>query len=346
MFDLNNIVRKNILKLSPYSSARDEFKGKGSIFLDANENPFGHLNRYPDPRQKVLKEKLSAVKNIPAENIFIGNGSDEAIDLLFRIFCEPGKDKALTFGPTYGMYQVSADINDVELIQIPLNDQFDLDESSIENISNIENLKLIFLCSPNNPTGNCFNKNYILKILKTFKGIVVIDEAYADFSDASSWKEQINTFPNLIVLQTMSKAWGLAAARVGMAFATTEILAFFNKVKPPYNVSQPNQDAAIAALSNFDFYNKNIRILKKEKVLLKEKLEALLQVIQVFPSEANFFLVKMEDAPGIYQTLCQIGIITRNRSQLVHNCLRVSIGTPEENKELINTLKNIKTISI
>ena len=269
MIDLKKIVRQNILELEQYSSARDEFSGKEGVFLDANENPFGRLNRYPDPYQVELKSKLEKLKGIKSSSIFIGNGSDEIIDIAFRIFCNPGKDKALTFTPTYGMYTVSAAINQVELMQVPLNNEFQIDLKQVEAFLEDENLKLIFICSPNNPTGNIINKNDIISILKKFKGIVIIDEAYIDFSESESFTLLLNKYDNLIVSQTFSKAWGLAAARIGIAYACDKIISLFNKVKPPYNVSQLNQLSVIEAIENKDSFDKNVNTLLKEREDLK-----------------------------------------------------------------------------
>lgn len=339
MFELEKIVRKNILNLKPYSSARSEFTGKEGVFLDANENPFGTLNRYPDPFQKELKSKLGILKSIAVENIFIGNGSDEVIDLAFRIFCEPGKDKALTFSPTYGMYDVSAEINDVDLIKVPLNASFQIDFAALENHLNDESLKLIFICSPNNPTGN--NIENIDLVLQKFKGIVIVDEAYIDFSTAGSFINKIKQYPNLIVSQTFSKAWGLAAARVGTAYADISIISLFNKVKSPYNVSELNQKAALSALENYSEFEKRKAIIIEQKEWLKKQLSTLPVVNKVYPSDANFILVETADANRIYNELVDQKVITRNRNALVKNCIRITVGTAEENKKLINELSKI-----
>ncbi len=341
MVDLEKIVRKNILKLTPYSSARDEFSGNDGIFLDANENPFGSLNRYPDPYQKKLKQKLTELKSVPTENIFIGNGSDEVIDLAFSIFCNPGKDKALTFSPTYGMYDVSAAINDVELIKLSLNENFQIDLNEAKKQLTDSNLKLIFICSPNNPTGNLLNKKDIEYILKKFKGIVIIDEAYIDFSESKSWINKITEFPNLIVSQTFSKAWGLASARIGVAYASTKIIALYNKVKSPYNVSNLNQQAAIKAIDNYAFFEQNRNIILKEKQQLKKAFNDIECIHKVYPSDANFFLIEVSNANKIYNELVNQKIITRNRNNIINNCIRISVGTPKENKIVINALKNI-----
>lgn len=339
MFELEKIVRKNILNLKPYSSARSEFTGKEGVFLDANENPFGTLNRYPDPFQKELKSKLGVLKSIAVENIFIGNGSDEVIDLAFRIFCEPGKDKALTFSPTYGMYDVSAEINDVELIKLPLNASFQIDFAAFENYLNDTSLKLIFICSPNNPTGN--NIENIDLVLQKFKGIVIVDEAYIDFSTAGSFINKIKQYPNLIVSQTFSKAWGLAAARVGTAYADISIISLFNKVKSPYNVSELNQKAALNALENYSEFEKRKAIIIEQKEWLEKQLTMLPVVNKVYPSDANFILVEATDANRIYNELVDQKVITRNRNSLVKNCIRITVGTAEENKKLINELSKI-----
>ena len=339
MFDITKIVRPNILNLEPYSSARDEFEGSEGIFLDANENPFGDLNRYPDPLQKAVKQKLSEVKGIPAENIFLGNGSDEIIDLCFRVFCEPAKDKALTFVPTYGMYEVSAAINNVELEKIPLNEKFQINTEDI-TLNLLDPLvKVIFICSPNNPTGNCIKA--VEFIIKNFDGIVVVDEAYIDFADAESLSKKLDIYPNLIVLQTLSKAWGLAAARVGIAFAGTAVIKYLNKVKPPYNISTPNQSAALYALQETSKFELQRNIILQEKSKLLTELESLDFVIKIYPSDTNFFLVVVKDADAIYNKLISSKIIIRNRNKIVKNCLRITIGTPAENEALLAELKNI-----
>ena len=339
MFDITKIVRPNILNLEPYSSARDEFKGSEGIFLDANENPFGNLNRYPDPLQKAVKQKLSEVKGIPVQNIFLGNGSDEIIDLCFRIFCEPAKDKALTFVPTYGMYEVSAAINNVELIKIPLNEKFQIDTEDITLNLLDPKVKIIFICSPNNPTGNCIKS--VEFIVKNFDGIAIVDEAYIDFAESESMSKKLNDYPNLIVLQTLSKAWGLAAARVGIAFAGTNIIKYLNKVKPPYNISTPNQSAALAVLQETEKFELQRNIIIQEKSKLLQELENLDYVIKIYPSDTNFFLVEVKDADAVYNQLINNQIIIRNRNKVVKNCLRITIGSPAENEALLAELKNI-----
>jgi histidinol-phosphate aminotransferase len=337
--EINKLVRKNILSLKPYSSARDEFSGTDGVFLDANENPFGELNRYPDPHHKELKSKLSRIKSVPVENIFVGNGSDEVIDLTFRIFCNPGKDKALIFTPTYGMYEVSAEINNVELIKVPLTDSFQIDFDELENHMADEALKLIFICSPNNPTANSLEN--IENVLQKFNGIVIVDEAYIDFSQAYSFLTKIDQYPNLIVMQTFSKAWGLAAARVGMAYSNDLIISFYNKVKPPYNVSGPNQKEALRALENVAEFEKRKSIILKQKTWLQNQLADLAVVIKIYPSDANFLLVEMTDANRIYNELVNQKVITRNRHNVVENCIRITVGSPEENQLLIVALNKL-----
>lgn len=339
--DIQKLVRKNILNLKPYSSARDEFEGENGIFLDANENPFGELNRYPDPYQKKIKQKLSAISQISADNIFLGNGSDEVIDLAFRIFCEPKKDKVLTFSPTYGMYEVSANINDVELINMELNEDFQIDLETLKPYLQDENLKIIFICSPNNPTGNSI-KN-IEYILENFNGIVFIDEAYIDFSPEESFRIQIKNYPNLIVSQTFSKAWGMASVRVGIAYASEEIIKFYNKTKPPYNISQLNQNAVLETLKeeNINQVSENIKLILNEKKLLIESLRKLKLVKKTFPTDANFILIEVENADLIYQKLVDENLIVRNRNSVIKNCLRITVGSPEENLKLIETLQNL-----
>ncbi|HAO14770.1 MAG TPA: histidinol-phosphate transaminase, partial [Tenacibaculum sp.] len=315
--------------------------------LDANENPFGELNRYPDPDQLEIKKALSKIKKVDKNQVFIGNGSDEVIDLVFRIFCEPGVDKALTFSPTYGMYDVSASINNVELIKVPLNENFEIDRDALNVYINDENLKLIFICSPNNPTGNCFDKSSVDYILNNFKGIVIIDEAYIDFSLEESYTSKVNNYPNLIVCQTFSKAWGLAGVRVGVAYSNATIIDWFKKVKPPYNVSTLNQQAVLERLDNrVEFEIEKSLILNEKKKLIK-KFEALDLVKKIYPSQANFILIEVVNANDIYQILVAQKIITRNRNKVVRNCLRITVGSKEENDQLINAMEIIskKTIT-
>lgn len=334
---LENLIRPSLFKIKPYSSARDEYKGTDGIFLDANENPFGELNRYPDPYQKKLKTELSKINSVSAEAIFIGNGSDEVIDLSFRIFCEPSKDKALTFVPTYGMYEVSAALNNVELIKMPLNDEFQIDFNKLDEFINDSSIKLIFICSPNNPTGNSMDG--IEKILKKFSGVVIIDEAYIDFSERESWIKRIEEFPNLIVSQTFSKAWGLAAARIGVAYAQPEIIHWFNKVKPPYNVSALNQNAAISALKNKRATDEQITCIKACREQLIHELNGVNRVKKIYRSDANFILVEFDNADDVYNYLINKKVITRNRNSVIKNCIRITVGLPVENEKLISELK-------
>lgn len=342
MIDIKSIVRGNILKLTPYSCARDEYKGSEGIFLDANENPYGTLNRYPDPYQKELKAAISENKNIPVSNIFVGNGSDEIIDLCFRTFCNPGKDKVLILPPTYGMYEVSAGINDVEVLKVPLDENFQPDIESITRHLNDQYLKLIFLCSPNNPTGNSIDEETIIFLLQNFKGIVVIDEAYIDFSSKQSFTPLVNSYNNIIVMQTFSKARGLAAARVGMAFTDPEIIEFFNKVKPPYNMSTINQKAALARLCQEEESRRLVTKIIRERKRVRQELEKLDVIEYVYPSDSNFLLVKVTDANGIYNYLVEKNIITRNRNSIIRNCIRITVGRVSENDSLLNALKDYK----
>jgi histidinol-phosphate aminotransferase len=344
MIDLNKLVRENVKKLIPYSCARDEFKGKTGIFMDANENPYGTLNRYPDPYQKVLKSAIAKVKGIKEEKIFLGNGSDEIIDLCYRIFCNPGVDKALIFTPTYGMYEVSASVNDVEVLKIPLNKDFQINIKRAETLFNDKFLKLIFICSPNNPTANSMNHEDIESILSRFNGIVIIDEAYIDFSEKPSFISLVNKFPNLILMQTFSKAYGLAAVRVGMTFANPGIIQFFNKMKPPYNISTLNQKAALLRLGQIGQFQKEVIKIKKEKERLSKILPGIGVVEKVYPSDANFLLVKVKNANLIYNKLINKNIITRNRNTMVENCLRITIGKKSENDKLIHALHELDNL--
>ena len=341
MSDIEKLLRENIRKLTPYSSARDEYKGKTGVFLDANENPWGTLNRYPDPYQQKLKELISKQKGIERECIFIGNGSDEIIDLTLRIFGNPGIDKIMTFPPTYGMYEVSAAINDLEVIKVPLDEDFQIDVNAAEKYFGDEKLKVIFICSPNNPTGNCMNPERIEYILGRFEGIVLLDEAYSDFSRKPSFLKKIKNYPNLIVMQTFSKALGLAAARIGIAFADPRIIGYFNKVKPPYNVSTINQKAALDKLTENNDYRNQVHELISERERVAEEIKKLPVTVKVFPSDANFLLVKVTNANQIYNKLINNDIIVRNRTSAVENCLRITIGTPYENNLLLEALKSI-----
>lgn len=340
MIDIKKLVRKNILNLSPYSSARDEFSGAEGVFLDANENPKGSYNRYPDPHQTALKEVVAKVKSVSSENVFIGNGSDEAIDLIFRTFANPGKDKVIVCPPTYGMYEVSANINDVEIINIPLLPDFQLDKQAIlKTIVQDVNIKLIFICSPNNPTGNLIEG--IEEITEKFKGIVIVDEAYIDFSPESTKVPLINTYSNVIVLQTLSKAWGLAGIRVGFAFAQTEIIALLNKIKAPYNISTLNQQQALSKLSNLEEFETQRKEILAERDRLETELLALPMVQKIYPSSANFLLVEVTDANRMYNELVNKKVIVRNRHTVIKNCIRITVGTKQENNILLTELKDI-----
>ena len=341
MVDVNKLVRENVINLNPYSCARDEFKGKTGIFMDANENPFGNLNRYPDPYQRELKDAISKIKGIAEERIFLGNGSDEIIDLCFRVFCNPGVDKALTFTPTYGMYEVSASVNDIKVVKIPLNESFQIDLKKVKPWLSDKNLKMFFICSPNNPTGNCMNYSDIEYIIANFKGIVVIDEAYIDFSDNPSFIKMVEKYPNLIVMQTFSKAFGLAAVRVGMAFSNLAIIKYFNKLKPPYNISSINQKAVLRKLDKVEEYNNQIIKIIKERERLSANLKKMKITEKVYPSVANFLLVKVINANYIYKTLVDKNIIVRNRSTVIDNCLRITVGKRAENDKLVKALKTI-----
>lgn len=337
------LIRQNIKNLQPYSSARDEFQGLDAIFLDANENPYGNLNRYPDPHQAALKAKLSELKGVPTAQIFIGNGSDEVIDLAFRIFCNPGRDQVLICPPTYGMYEVAAHINDIEVVKVPLTEEFQLHTAEIIKQTHEKNIKIIFLCSPNNPTGNSLED--IEEILNTFSGLVFIDEAYIDFSERDSYLRQIAKYSNLIVSQTFSKARGLAGARVGMAFSSPEIIALYDRVKPPYNVSTSNQKAALKTLHQPSLYTSRLQAIKSERTQLLTALRKLKVVKKIYPTEANFILFEVEDATAIYNYLVARKVIIRNRDRDVKNTLRVSIGQPGENQKLIEELKKYEKIT-
>jgi histidinol-phosphate aminotransferase len=342
MFDPDKIVRDNVRRLIPYSCARDDFQGKEGVFLDANENPFGKLNRYPDPYQKELKEVISRLKGIPVGKIFLGNGSDEIIDLCFRIFCKPSSELSLTFTPTYGMYQVAASVNDVEMVKIPLDENFMIRYSDVEPWLSDKKLKLIIICSPNNPTGNSMDRTVIEKICSNFGGIVLLDEAYIDFTGRQSMKESINKHGNLIVMQTFSKAFGMASLRVGIAFASPLIIRYFNKMKPPYNISSINQEKALRQLLKPGIPGKDVERIIKERKRLSSGLEKLQVVERVFPSDANFLLVRVKDAGYIYNYLVKNKIITRNRSSLIKNCLRITVGKKSENDMLLRALETLK----
>lgn len=343
MKQLKELVRENIWKLKPYSCARDEFKGEAKAYLDANENPFNTLyNRYPDPLQWAVKEKIAELKYVKPSQIMLGVGSDEPIDLIFRVFCEPKIDNVVAINPTYGMYGVCADINNVEYRQVNLEADFSLNAEKVLAAVD-KNSKVIFLCSPNNPTGNLLNATEVEKILKGFDGIVVIDEAYIDFSDKASWISKLNKYPQMVILQTFSKAWGLAAARCGMAFASEEIISFFNKVKYPYNINILTQKLILEKLEQVEIKNNWVKEILSQRALMIEELEQLSIVEHIYPSDANFILVKVDDANLRYKQLVEKGIIVRNRNSvtLCENCLRITIGTAQDNKELLNALTSL-----
>lgn len=334
------MIRPDLLGLKPYSSARDEFEGDASVFLDANENPFDNgVNRYPDPLQKVLKNKIAEIKGVKASQIFLGNGSDECIDLLFRLFCRPGIDKAASISPSYGMYAVSARINHIELVEILLNDDYSLDVK--RTLEKAKGCSILFICSPNNPTGKSFPKSQILEVVRGFDGIVVVDEAYIDFSDEGSCLADLNNYPNLAVSQTFSKAYGMAAVRLGMLFGSEELIGWINKIKPPYNINQLTQQFVLDKLKDTDKVRTQIGVIKLERDNVVNRLQGLKQIIRVYPSDSNFILIKVEDADNIYNYLINNGVVVRNRSNqpLCSNSLRLTVGTPEENVKLIRLIE-------
>ncbi len=345
-FDINQLVRKNIAALVPYSSARDEFSGDAKVFLDANENSLGSplkkwYNRYPDPHQVAIKEKLSFIKGIGAEHIFLGNGSDECIDILFRCFCEPSKDNVIICPPTYGMYEVSANINNITLKKVPLLDDFQLDLIHLEDQIDA-NTKIIWICSPNNPTGNSLNRIDIETVLNNFNGIVVIDEAYINFAQQKSFVQELADYPNLVVMQTFSKAWGMAGLRLGMSFASQAIIEIMNKVKPPYNINQATQELVLNALEEVGQVNDMIKLLVDMRIALAAVFQSMPTVEKVYPSDANFILVKIKEAKKIYEFLLTKGIVLRDRSnvQLCSDCLRITIGTEQENTFLVDAMQD------
>ena len=342
MISLEQLCRKNIWDLAPYSSARNEYAGREArVFLDANENPYNQpFNRYPDPLQLELKAAIAKVKGVPAENIFLGNGSDEAIDLPYRCFCNPGVDNVVAIEPTYGMYKVCADINDTEYRTVLLDENYQTTAEKLLAATD-EHTKIIWLCTPNNPTGNCLNREEVIKVIEDFEGLVIVDEAYSDFSSQKTLRSELPKYPNLIVLNTMSKAWGCAAIRLGMAFASEEIIHIFNKVKYPYNVNQLTQQQALEALKDPFEVDNWVKILLQERTRMMDAFTMLPICEKVYPTEANFFLAKMTDATKIYNYLVDRGIIVRNRHrvQLCQNCLRITIGTKSENAELIAALR-------
>ena len=343
--NLNNLIRKNIKAMKPYSSARDEFKDLKAdmVFLDANENPFETtLNRYPDPQQTALKELISKQKELPINRVLLGNGSDEVLDLIVRAFCEPNQDSILTLPPTYGMYGVLAQLNSIENIEVPLSKDFNIDIDQV--LKQVKpSTKLLFICSPNNPSGNIMDVNAVTRLLKAFDGLVVIDEAYIDFTTIESWTQRLNTFPNLMVTQTLSKAYGLAGIRLGTCYASKEIIAVLNKIKPPYNINSLTQQAAIEALQNNEVSDQVSSILR-EREKLANALASCFFVKKIYPSDANFILIKVDDANKRYDELLRHGIVIRNRTTQLgcENCLRISLGTPAENKQLLTLLNTLK----
>ena len=343
--EINNLLRENIKTIKAYSSARDEYKDASSdmVFIDANENPFQtNVNRYPDPQQSKVKERLAEIKGVSSSQILLGNGSDEVLDLLFRAFCEPKEDNVITLPPTYGMYSVLADLNAIDIKTVLLDENFEPKVSEILETQN-ENSKILFLCSPNNPTANSFNADKIEQLINGFNGIVVIDEAYIDFSNADSWISRLNEFPNLIVTQTLSKAYGLAGIRLGICYASEFIISVLNKIKPPYNVNQLTQDKALERLSNLDAVKREVDVILNERGTLIKQLSDISFIKMTYPSDANFILAKVDDANKRYSQLIEKGIVTRNRTTqpLCENCLRFTIGTAEENKTLIKILNQL-----
>ena len=345
MFTIDNFIRPHLKSLKPYSSARDEFEGEASVFLDANENNLGSLaggvdyNRYPDPYQKTIKEKLAKLKGVKPEQIFIGNGSDEAIDLLVRLVCEPGQDEVLLLPPTYGMYEVSANIHNVGIQRVPLDERFQPVFQKIAE-KQTERTKILFLCSPNNPTGNVLEHATVEKLIQTFNGLMVVDEAYIDFTDQPSWSTRLDEFPNLVVLQTLSKAWGMAGLRLGMAFASPEIIGYLNKIKPPYNINVVTQGLVSDALDKTAQLHDMLQVIMNERTRLMQAFEALPLMEKVYPSDANFVLVQVPNANELYNYLLGRGVVVRNRSTQpgCANCLRITVGTPVENDNLLEAL--------
>lgn len=350
-FDLNSLLRPHIANLQPYTSARDEYTGKEGVFLDANENPYGSVtdqehNRYPDPYQLELKNEIAKIKGVKSSQIFLGNGSDEAIDLLFRAFCNPGKDNVILLPPTYGMYEVSANINDVETRKVPLTPDFQLESDKI--LAAVDaHTKIIFVCSPNNPSGNKLKRADILRLINEFEGLVVVDEAYIDFNDEPSFTTHIDEYPNLLVIHTFSKAWGLASLRLGMAFAQKDLIKILNRIKPPYNISGLTQETVLNSIQKVEKVNAMIADILQEREFLKEKLQEFGFVQQIHPSNANFLLVKVPNAGSVYDDLIEEKIIVRNRSkvQLCEDCLRISVGTRSENEAFLRIFKKIYTRS-
>ncbi|MPR37038.1 histidinol-phosphate transaminase [Salmonirosea aquatica] len=351
-FDLRRVIRPHIFDLTPYSSARDEYTGKIGVFLDANENPLGSVlskdyNRYPDPHQVLAKEKLAPIKGVKPEQIFLGNGSDEAIDLLVRATCTPGQDSLIILPPTYGMYEVSAAINDVEIIKVPLTTDFQIDTEKVLNAIRPDT-KLIWVCSPNNPSGNLVQPEAIETLLDAFDGLVVVDEAYIDFAAITSWNQRLDEFPNLVVLQTFSKAWGLASLRLGMCFASSELIAILDKIKPPYNLSGPTQHLLYQALDHVQTKNELVKQILADRENLAQALSTLPGVVKIHPSDANFLLVEFDNAAGTMKYLIDERIIVRDRSKvtLCAGCLRITVGTEAENEVLLKALKKFQQNSV
>ena len=347
-FDIQRLLRAHITKLTPYSSARDEYSGKEGIFLDANENPLGsvtqqNFNRYPDPYQWAVKEKIAKIKNVSPQHIFLGNGSDEAIDLLIRAFCNPGQDNIIILPPTYGMYEVSAEINDVEIKKVALSDDFQLRPPQIFQAAN-EFTKIVFICSPNNPSGNQMKKESVFDVIENFKGIVVVDEAYIDFCEEAGYVQFLKNHPNLVIIQTFSKAWGLASLRLGMAFASPEIIRVLSKIKPPYNINGLTQEMALTALDHRDKMQEMVKEILAERKWLKKGLKRINIVQNIYPSDANFLLVKVKGAQKAYDYLIEKKIIVRDRSKVVlcDECLRISVGTRRENEKLLEALEKFQ----
>lgn len=343
MKDLEKLVRPNVWAMKPYSSARDEFHGSASVFLDANENPYNTpYNRYPDPMQSQLKERIAALKGIDPRSIFLGNGSDEPIDLIIRAFCEPGIDRIVSISPSYGMYEVAASVNNVEFCKVELDKSFDIPVEQLLEAAN-EWVKVVYFCSPNNPTGNSLSRDRLYQVLDAFKGIVVIDEAYIDFSSAPSFLAELANYPNLVVLQTLSKAWGAAGIRLGMAFASPEIVAILNKIKYPYNINMLTQELALEILNSEDKMKEQLRAIFSERIRLQAALPTLSCVLHIYPTDANFILVDVGNANAAYKHLVKKGVIVRNRTNvaLCSGCLRITVGTVEENDALLAALKEL-----
>lgn len=341
--NINKLIRKNIAQLKPYSCARDEFKGVASVYLDANENPFNSpFNRYPDPLQWEVKEKIAQIKSVALSQIFLGNGSDEPIDLLYRAFCEPGQDNVVAIEPTYGMYQVCANINDIEYRKVLLDGEFQFSSTELLDKCD-EHTKLIWICSPNNPTGNSMFKEEILKVISGFKGLVILDEAYIDFASHAGFAAELSQHSNLVILQTFSKAWGNASIRLGMAFASDEIIAVLNKIKYPYNVNLLTQQHILKLLNNPELVKEWVAVLLKEREILIAQLKSLDLVKHIYPTDANFVLIKVDDANAVYNYLVHQSIIVRNRNtvSLCMGCIRITVGTAEENATLISELKKL-----